>query len=237
MDDELAYLSAAELSGLIRQRQLSPVQLVQSTLARIERSQPVFNAFITVCAEERSGRTRDAEQALKRGDALPLLHGVPFSVKDLVSTEGCAHDLRLSDLRASRPHGRCCRGRTAESCRRDPDRENDDARIRTEGPHRGAAVWSYAQPLARRSNSGRLQRRCRGGDRRRPRPDRSGDRRRRLNAHSRSLQRRGRLQAKPGRGAGRFGAGCVRQHLLCHTHEQNGHGHRADAGRDDGSSP
>jgi aspartyl-tRNA(Asn)/glutamyl-tRNA(Gln) amidotransferase subunit A len=88
IDDDLAYLSAAELSALIRQRRLSPVQLVQSTLARIERSQPVLNAFITVCAEDALSAARDAEQALKRSDALPLLHGVPFSVKDLVSTVG-----------------------------------------------------------------------------------------------------------------------------------------------------
>ncbi len=88
IDDDLAYLSAAELSALIRQRQLSPVQLVQSTLARIERSQPVLNAFITVCAEDALSAARDAEQALKRSDTLPPLLGVPFSVKDLVSTVG-----------------------------------------------------------------------------------------------------------------------------------------------------
>ena len=80
--------SAAELSALIRQRQLSPVQLVQSTLARIERSQPVLNAFITVCAEDALSAAREAEQALKRSDTLPPLLGVPFSVKDLVSTVG-----------------------------------------------------------------------------------------------------------------------------------------------------
>ncbi len=88
MDDDLAYLSAAELSRLIRQRQLSPVQLVRSTLARIERSQPVLNAFITVCAEGALSAARDAEQAVMRRDPLPPLHGVPFSVKDLVSTKG-----------------------------------------------------------------------------------------------------------------------------------------------------
>src|ERR1700674_1299320 len=88
MDDDLAYLSAAELSRLIRQRQLSPVQLVRSTLARVERSQPVLNAFITVCAGDALSAARDAEQAVMRRASLPPLHGVPFSVKDLVSTKG-----------------------------------------------------------------------------------------------------------------------------------------------------
>lgn len=88
MDDDLAYLSAAELSGLIRERELSPVQLARSTLARIERSQPVLNAFITVCAEDALSAARGAEQAVMRRDSLPPLHGVPFSVKDLVSTKG-----------------------------------------------------------------------------------------------------------------------------------------------------
>jgi aspartyl-tRNA(Asn)/glutamyl-tRNA(Gln) amidotransferase subunit A len=87
-DDDLAYLPAAELSRLIRQRQLSPMQLVRSTLARIERSQPLLNAFITVCADDALCAARDAEQAVMRRDPLPPLHGVPFSVKDLVSTKG-----------------------------------------------------------------------------------------------------------------------------------------------------
>jgi Asp-tRNA(Asn)/Glu-tRNA(Gln) amidotransferase A subunit family amidase len=86
--EDLSYASAADLSALIRSRQLSPVEIVQSTLARVERAQPVLNAFITVCAEEALAASREAESAVVRGDSLGPLHGIPFSVKDLVNTKG-----------------------------------------------------------------------------------------------------------------------------------------------------
>jgi aspartyl-tRNA(Asn)/glutamyl-tRNA(Gln) amidotransferase subunit A len=86
--DDLSYTSAADLSVLIRNRQLSPVEIVQSTVARVERAQPVLNAFITVCAEEALAAARDAESAAVRGALLGPLHGIPFSVKDLVNTKG-----------------------------------------------------------------------------------------------------------------------------------------------------
>lgn len=85
---DLAYLSAAELAPLIRTRQLSPVELVDATLARIERAQPVLNAFITICADDARAAARSAEDAVMRGAALGPLHGVPFAVKDLVNTKG-----------------------------------------------------------------------------------------------------------------------------------------------------
>jgi aspartyl-tRNA(Asn)/glutamyl-tRNA(Gln) amidotransferase subunit A len=87
-DEDLSYTSAADLAALIRNRQLSPVEVVRSTLARIERAQPVLNAFITVCAEEALTASREAESAVTRSDLLGPLHGIPFSVKDLVSTKG-----------------------------------------------------------------------------------------------------------------------------------------------------
>jgi len=88
MTDDLTYLSASELAELIRGRRLSPVELMRSTLARIERAQPVLNAFITVCSEEALAGARDAEAALTRGEVRGPLHGIPFSVKDLVNTKG-----------------------------------------------------------------------------------------------------------------------------------------------------
>src|SRR5262249_56844018 len=88
MIDDLSYLSACELAGLIRSRRVSPVELMRHTLARIERAQPVLNAFITVCAEPALAAARDAEAAIVRGEWRGPLHGIPFSVKDLVNTKG-----------------------------------------------------------------------------------------------------------------------------------------------------
>ncbi|HTT41284.1 MAG TPA: amidase [Burkholderiales bacterium] len=85
---DLAYLSAAELAQRIARREISPLELVHATLARVERSQPILNAFITICAEEALHTARDAESAVMRGRPLGPLHGVPFSVKDLIDTRG-----------------------------------------------------------------------------------------------------------------------------------------------------
>src|SRR5205814_7649671 len=69
-------------------REVSPADIVDATLTRIERSQPTINAFITVCAEEARAAAYEAEAAVTRGDRLGPLHGVPFAVKDLVNTKG-----------------------------------------------------------------------------------------------------------------------------------------------------
>ena len=83
-----AFASAAELAALVAARGVSPVELVDAAIARIEASQGTVNAFITLCAEEARAAAWEAEAAVMLGDPLPLLHGVPFAVKDLVNTAG-----------------------------------------------------------------------------------------------------------------------------------------------------
>jgi aspartyl-tRNA(Asn)/glutamyl-tRNA(Gln) amidotransferase subunit A len=83
---DLAFTSAAKLARLIAGRTLSPVELVDVVLDRIERAQPVLNALITVTAEEARAAAREAEAAMMHGAVLRPLFGVPFSVKDLVDT-------------------------------------------------------------------------------------------------------------------------------------------------------
>lgn len=84
----MAFPSAADLAAAIRTRQLSPIELIRDTIDRIERSQPTFNAFITVAAEQAMDQARAAEQAVMRGGDLPPLHGIPVAVKDLIPTAG-----------------------------------------------------------------------------------------------------------------------------------------------------
>jgi aspartyl-tRNA(Asn)/glutamyl-tRNA(Gln) amidotransferase subunit A len=84
----LAFASAAELADLVAGKGISPVELVEDALTRIENSQSTVNAFITVCAEEARAAAWEAEAAVMLGDRLPPLHGVPFAVKDLVNTAG-----------------------------------------------------------------------------------------------------------------------------------------------------
>ncbi|WP_454695248.1 amidase [Achromobacter aegrifaciens] len=88
MSDSLCELSAIEAARLIRTKAVSPVELVRASLDRAERLQPVLNCFITLCADQAIAEARLAEAALMRGDAPGILHGLPYTVKDLVNTAG-----------------------------------------------------------------------------------------------------------------------------------------------------
>src|SRR5437899_6339722 len=88
-DTNLAWLPATELAALIRRKKVSPVEVVDAVLDRIARINPRLNAFVTLMAEQARRDAKAAERALgKRGARLGPLHGVPFSVKDLVITRG-----------------------------------------------------------------------------------------------------------------------------------------------------
>lgn len=88
MNEELCFLSAVELHARVVRREVSPVEITRAVLARAERLQPTLNCFITLCGEEALAQARRAEQAVMAGEPLGLLHGVPFTVKDLVNTQG-----------------------------------------------------------------------------------------------------------------------------------------------------
>jgi len=87
-NDELAFMSASDLAMAIRAKRLSPVEVVDALLERIQRVNPRLNAFSTVTDEPARREAREAEAAVMRGDRLGPLHGVPVSVKDLVITRG-----------------------------------------------------------------------------------------------------------------------------------------------------
>jgi aspartyl-tRNA(Asn)/glutamyl-tRNA(Gln) amidotransferase subunit A len=84
----LCFISATELARRIAAKDVSAVEVVDAVLARIEHWQPKLNAFITVTADEARQAAREAEAAVLAGKPLGPLHGVPFSVKDLLNTAG-----------------------------------------------------------------------------------------------------------------------------------------------------
>lgn len=87
--DDLCWLSGTELAALIRRRKVSPVEVVDAVLGRIDKVNPRLNAYVTVTAESARREAKAAERAVTRRSArLGPLHGVPFSVKDLVITRG-----------------------------------------------------------------------------------------------------------------------------------------------------
>jgi len=87
-DDALCWTPATELAAAIRDRRLSPVELVDAVLARIERLNPLLRAYLTVADEQAREAARRAEAAVLRGDPLGVLHGIPVAVKDLSYTKG-----------------------------------------------------------------------------------------------------------------------------------------------------
>jgi aspartyl-tRNA(Asn)/glutamyl-tRNA(Gln) amidotransferase subunit A len=87
-DEELCFTPATELIGLIRQKELSPVELMRATIARAERLNPKLNAICTPTFDTAMEMAREAEAAVIRGSALGLLHGIPTTIKDLAFTKG-----------------------------------------------------------------------------------------------------------------------------------------------------
>ena len=86
--DELHYLEITELARLIAARKVSPVELTQALLRRIERLDPALRAYARVTPELALAQARQAEQMIGRRQILSQLHGVPIAVKDLCFTEG-----------------------------------------------------------------------------------------------------------------------------------------------------
>jgi aspartyl-tRNA(Asn)/glutamyl-tRNA(Gln) amidotransferase subunit A len=85
---ELCFTPATELARLIRARQISPVELTRAVLERVERLNPIVNAFCTVTADAALAAAREAEQAAMKGELRGPIHGIPFSIKDLHLTKG-----------------------------------------------------------------------------------------------------------------------------------------------------
>jgi len=87
-DADLLFMSAARAAAQIRAGKLSPVDYVDAVLAGIARANPALNAFSHVMADEARRDAITAERAVRRGDPLGPLHGVPVHIKDLVEVAG-----------------------------------------------------------------------------------------------------------------------------------------------------
>lgn len=85
--DELTKLSARKLAARISAREVSPVEVVEAYLRRIEELNPQLNAIVTL-APDALERAREAESSIMRGLKVGLLHGVPVTIKDTIETKG-----------------------------------------------------------------------------------------------------------------------------------------------------
>lgn len=85
---EITSLSLSQIAEQVRTGQLSPVEVVEAHLARIEKLNPKINAFVELDAERALQQARAAEVAVMRNEQLGPLHGVPISIKSSVSVAG-----------------------------------------------------------------------------------------------------------------------------------------------------
>ena len=87
-DQDRLFTAASEQAKAIAEGRLSPLDVMEATLQRIEAVNPVLNCFCFVYGDEALDAARQAEAAVARGDALGPLHGVPIAIKDLTPTLG-----------------------------------------------------------------------------------------------------------------------------------------------------
>ncbi len=86
--NELTEASATALARAIRDRDVSSLEVIDAHLDRIDAVNPKLNAVVQLDGDGARQQARNADAALDGGDALGPLHGVPFTVKDWIETEG-----------------------------------------------------------------------------------------------------------------------------------------------------
>jgi amidase len=99
---ELAELPARALAGMIRERQVTAVEVMEAHLARIAERNPLINAVVAL----NTGALDQAavsDRALKKGPPTGPLHGVPFTAKDIIQTADLPTTLGMAELADNRP--------------------------------------------------------------------------------------------------------------------------------------
>src|SRR6266852_1562742 len=86
--EDLCFTPATMLAAAIRQKKVSPVEVINAVYARLHKINPKINAFCTVTEEQAHQAAKEAEAAVMRGERIGPLHGVPVSIKDLFLTRG-----------------------------------------------------------------------------------------------------------------------------------------------------
>jgi aspartyl-tRNA(Asn)/glutamyl-tRNA(Gln) amidotransferase subunit A len=85
---DINYSSVAELAPRVKSGEISPVEIVRTSLDRIAQLEPSLNAFLEVWGDSALDQASEAEQAISSGDYLGPLHGIPVGLKDLIDVSG-----------------------------------------------------------------------------------------------------------------------------------------------------
>ena len=100
---DIGYLGVKELGALYRARKLSPVEVAQAVLDRMEQVEPRVNAMMRFTPEHALEAARRSEAIFLSGDAPRLLEGIPFTIKDLQHTKGVQTDFATAVLQGTVP--------------------------------------------------------------------------------------------------------------------------------------
>jgi len=103
----LHFKTITELAALIESKALSPVEVTEAMLTRIQVQDPQYKSYATVMSEQARASAKAAERAIAAGNYLGSLHGVPMSAKDLCFTKGVATTGATKALRGPVPDFDC----------------------------------------------------------------------------------------------------------------------------------
>ena len=85
---ELYKKSAAELSALLRSKEVTACEILDDTLARIDAVEPKVDAFLSVTADTARAKAKEVDEKIARGETLGVLAGIPVGIKDNICTKG-----------------------------------------------------------------------------------------------------------------------------------------------------
>ncbi len=87
-NNDIHYNNISDLASKLYQKQISPVELTQAYLKRIESFDDTLRSFITVVKEDAISRAKEMEKTIHSGNYIGPLHGIPIAVKDIIFTRG-----------------------------------------------------------------------------------------------------------------------------------------------------
>jgi aspartyl-tRNA(Asn)/glutamyl-tRNA(Gln) amidotransferase subunit A len=88
MPEDLLFSSIDHVHAMYKAGEVSPVEVLEATLARLEELEPELNAFVTILPEAAHEQAREAEARFARGEPTSMMTGIPVSIKDIFDTQG-----------------------------------------------------------------------------------------------------------------------------------------------------
>ena len=158
MSADFDLMTAVELRRRVATREVSPVELTKRALARAEATQGTLNAFFVLLPEEALAAAQAAEDAVMRGDELGLLHGLPFSAKDLMAVSGVRYASGSRAMAGNIAAVDAPAVAAREGRGRHPDRQDHDKRVRLQAGRGQSAHRHHAPSVEPGQDSGWFER-------------------------------------------------------------------------------